>query len=136
MLGEYGELQVHLAEWILKEPYYDRIPAHAAPLFWDLGHILGVVSNRLGDWVKLGDFTEWAVPVDLFPQSGPLGNRHAASFFIASNLVRPLTWLGVLEESDENSTTTPIQERLIRKAESFERLFKIAAPVYGGTGVH
>lgn len=93
-------MQAGLAEWILAEPLQDNLLSEAAAL---LRHMLGVISNRLGDWVTLGVFTEWALPVNLFPVEGPLGRRYEASFFIARNFVRPLTWLGVLEESPMNA---------------------------------
>jgi len=128
VLGNHGELQAVLAEWILAEPLQDNLSPEAAALFWDLRHMLGVISNRLGDWVTLGVFTEWALPVDLFPFGGPLGRRHEASFFIARNFVRPLTWLGMLEESPMNAPGTSMMDRQFRKTIIFDRFFRITLP--------
>jgi len=128
ILGNYGELQAVLAEWILAAPMQDSLSPEAAALFWDLRHMLGVVSNRLGDWVTLSDFTEWAIPVELFPGYGPLGARHEACFFLAHNLVQPLTWLGVLEGSPRNEPAMLVTERQFRKTALFDRFFKIGLP--------
>ncbi|OJF98210.1 hypothetical protein AX761_12725 [Rhizobium sp. 58] len=69
ILGNHGELQAVLAEWMLAAPMLDSFYPEAAALFWDLRHLLGIVSNRLGDWVTLGNFIDWALPVGLFPHT-------------------------------------------------------------------
>jgi hypothetical protein len=128
-IGDYGRLQALLAEWMLAAPLQEQLSPEAAALLWDLRHMLGVVSNRLDDWVTLGDFTEWALPVGLFPAHGPLGPAHEATLFIATNFVRPLTWLGLLEESSRNIPAMRMTERKIRKAAIFDRFFRISLPV-------
>lgn len=49
VFGNHGELQAALAERMLAEPLQDNLSPEAAALFWDLRHMLGVISNRLGD---------------------------------------------------------------------------------------
>ncbi|EXL01335.1 hypothetical protein BG46_17540 [Brucella anthropi] len=78
--------------------------------------------------MTLGVFTEWALHVDLFPVEGPLGRRYEASFFIARNFVRPLTWLGVLEESPMNAPGTSMMDRQFRKTIIFDGFFRITPP--------
>ncbi|TCR62907.1 hypothetical protein [Rhizobium sp. BK376] len=97
-------------------------------MFWDLRHMLGVVSNRMGDWVTLGTFTELALPVELFPGRGPFGPRHEASFFIAYNFIRPLTWLGLLQNSPQNTPSMAVTDRQFRKSEIFDKVIKITLP--------
>lgn len=129
ILGNHGDLQALLAEWMLAAPLQERLSSEAAALFWDLRHMLGIVSTRLGDWVTLGDYTEWALPVVLFPARGPLGPLHEAGRFIAHNLVRPLTWLGVLENSPQNVSAMPMMDRQFRKTVLFDKFFKIGLPI-------
>lgn len=129
ILGNHGELQAVLAEWMLAAPMQESLSPEAAALFWDLRHMLGIVSARLGDWVTLGDFTEWALPVELFPARGPLGPRHEAGLFIAHNLVRPLTWLGVLENSPQNLPAMSMMDRQFRKTLLFDKFFRIGLPI-------
>ena len=137
MLGNYGELQVALAEWILASPLQDRLSAEAAALFWDLRHMLGVISNRLGVWVAIGDLTEWMLPVELFPGRGSLGPRHEASFFIAYNFVRPLIWLGLLEGGPQNTPAMSVIDRQFRKTVLFDKCVRISLPTGVATaGLH
>ncbi|MND75391.1 hypothetical protein D3C80_670060 [compost metagenome] len=124
VIGDHGALQASLTEWILAAPLQDSLSPEAAALFWDLRHMLGVVSNRMGDWVTLGTFTEWALPVELFPGRGPFGPRHEASFFISYNFIRPLTWLGLLENSPHNTAGTAVTDRRFRKTEIFDKAIK------------
>lgn len=136
ILGHPGSLQVVITERLLTEPYLDHVPLEAVPIFWDMRHMLGVVGNRLDNWATVGDFTEWVVPVDLFPSAGPFGPRYEASFFIASNLVRPLSWLGLVEEAERNTPGTKMDERLIRKSQLFDRFVRILSPSASSIIVH
>ncbi len=133
-IGDYGALQAALAEWMLAAPLQEDLSPEAAALFWNLRHMLGVVSNRLNDWVTLGEFTGWVLPVDLFPASGPLGPAHEATFFIAHNFVRPLTWLGLLEESSRNAPAMTMADRKIRKTALFDKFIRVSLPGHGLTG--
>ncbi|WP_162804407.1 hypothetical protein [Rhizobiales bacterium] len=129
ILGNHGELQAVLAEWMLAAPLQESLSPEAAALFWDLRHMLGIVSTRLGDWMTLGDYTEWALPVELFPARGPLGARHEAGWFIAHSLVRPLTWLGVLEDSPKNVPAMSMMDKQFRKTVLFDKFFRIGLPI-------
>lgn len=128
ILGNHGVLQAFLTEWILAAPLQESLPPKAAALFWNLRHMLDVVSNRMGDWVTLGTFTEWALPVELFPGREPFGPRHEASFFIAYNFIRPLTWLGLLQDSPQNTPSLAVTHRQFRKSEIFDKVIKITLP--------
>ncbi len=86
ILGNQGALQAFLTEWILGAPLQETLSPETAALFWDLRHMLGVVSNRMGDWVTLGTFTEWALPIELFPgrDHSDRDTRQASSLRIIS----------------------------------------------------
>lgn len=129
ILGHHGELQALVAEWIVAAPQQESLSPEAAALFWDLRHILGIVSNRLDDWVTLGEFTELALPVELFPARGPLGPQHEAGLFIAHNFVRPLTWLGVVENAPQNVPAMSMMHSQFRKTALFEKFFRIDLPI-------
>ena len=53
--------------------------------------------------------------MELFPARGPLGALYEAGWFIAHNLLRPLTWLGVLENAPQTVPTMSIVDRQFRK---------------------
>jgi hypothetical protein len=133
MLGQHGELQALVAEWMLMAPLQDELPSEAA-IFWDLRRMLSVISDRLVDWMPLWEFTGLAVPVDLFPTTGPLEATHEASLFIAYNLVRPLTWLGALEQEKHDVSGLTTTERQIRKTSLFEKFLRISLPSGGTAG--
>ncbi|MCX2698113.1 hypothetical protein [Ochrobactrum chromiisoli] len=128
MLGHHGELQAVLAEWILTAPLQDNLSSEAAALFWDLRHMLGIIKNRLGDWMAVSDFTELALPVDLFPARSPLGPRYEAGFFLARNFVQPLMRLGLLEQSPTNMLGISMMDRQLLKTALFDAFFRITLP--------
>ena len=103
---------------------------------WDVGHILTVVSNRLGDWVSLADFTEWTVPVDIFPTTGPLGAKHNAMLFVSINAVRPLSWLGLIEVEKGEGGLRNLGGRHLRKTVLFDKFVRFASLQTGSVSVH
>lgn len=129
MLGQHGELQAVLAEWILMTPHRDYVALEAMPLFWDISHMIGVISNRLHEWMSVGDLTECLIPIDLIETSGPLGARHHGALLIGVNLVRPLGWLGLAEERGRDIPAIRIEDRQVRKTPLFDRLFKTSVPL-------
>jgi hypothetical protein len=135
MLGQYGELQAKIADWLLFSPMGADHPANE--LFWDLRHMLRLIDNRLSDWVTLEEFAEWAIPLDLFPESRPLSPNFEAYLFIAINLVRPLTWLGLLEQAKGDLPAMNIKDRMLRKTPLFDQSVRVLLPsgeTSGGEG--
>ena len=136
VIGHDAQLQIILATHLLKSPMGDN--PHANAMFWNLGHILEVVASRLGDWVRIGDFADWAIPVDLFPTTRGTGQRFEACLFVAFDLVRPMVWLGLI---DDGSTTqrqsVPVEDRLIRKTQLFDSFVRFVRPnSEGSQNVH
>ena len=120
MLGKYGKLQT-----LLFETYFTRYDFSANERFPsyvkhdDYGHFFRVAANRLDDWVTLVDFAHWCLPVPLIPSI--LGRpEFEACLHMRGNLVRPLVWLGLMEEADAPHLT-PIEQRRIRKAALFDQ---------------
>ena len=120
MLGNYGQLQA-----LLFETYFTRYDFGADARFpsyiehGDYRHFLGVIANRVGDWVTLRDFAHWCLPIPLIPSTRGRP-EFEASLHIRSNLVRPLRWLGLMEEEDA-PRITPLEQRRIRKTELFDK---------------
>ena len=120
MLGSFGKLQA-----LLFETYFtiynvgsdERLPKYIE--HDDFRHCFGVVANRLGEWVTLNDFAHWCLPIALIPSST---GRHEfeACLHMGANLVRPLCWLGLMEEEDP-ARQTPLEERRIRKTVLFDK---------------
>lgn len=89
ILGDHSELQAVLTKWILVKPLQDNLTPDSAALLWDLTHKLSIIKNWLGNCRTLSDFTELALPFDIFPARGTIGPRHEAGFLLARNFVQP-----------------------------------------------
>ena len=119
MLRDFGKLQALLFETYFTS--YDfganqRFPSYIEQ--YDFRHSFGVVANRLGHWVTLSEFAHMCLPVPLIPST--LGRpEFEACLHVSGNLVRPLCWLGLMEEADA-PRQTPIEQRRIRKTVLFD----------------
>ncbi len=90
----------------------------------DYRHILGVIANRVGEWTTLGNFAHWCFPIPLI--AGPTGRpEFDACLLLKFNIVRPLRWLGLMEEADAPHWT-PIEQRRIRKTALFDQFLHFA----------
>ncbi|MEI3807896.1 hypothetical protein V6R85_25630 [Agrobacterium sp. CCNWLW32] len=136
MIGRYGDLQVTLTEYMLRSPIGDDPQANA--LFWNLEHFLPVVGNRLGEWVTVADFSELIIPIDLFPSRGSTSNHFEACLFVAHEIVRPMSWLGLIDDGHlKQKPHVRLEERLIRKTALFDRFVRLIVPTTdGGQHVH
>jgi hypothetical protein len=120
MLGHFGKLQV-----LLFETYFTRYDIGSNNRFPstikhdDYRHFFGVVANRLGDWTTLSDFAHWCLPVPLIPSTRGRPEFEAC-LHMRANLVRPLNWLGLIEEADA-SHKTPLEQQRIRKTAQFDK---------------
>lgn len=124
MLGQHGELQSLLADYMLAAPYGDDNIANSR--FWDIEHFFMLVSSRLNGWVTIEDFAFWAVPVDLFIAPDWSSPLNEATLFTAIQIVRPMVWLGLIEEgAKEKSLTVPFNDRPIRKSSLFDSFVKM-----------
>ena len=120
ILGHFGRLQA-----LLFETYFTRYEFRADQRFssyvehGDFRHSFGVVANRLGDWVTLIDFAHMCLPVPLIPS--PRGSpEFDACLHLKFNLVRPLCWLGLMEEA-ERPRQAPIKQGRVRKTDLFDK---------------
>ena len=136
MIGRYGDLQVILTEYMLRSPIGDDPQANA--LFWHLEHFMRVIGNRLGDWITVADFSELIIPIDLFPTRGSISGRFEACLFVAHEIVRPLRWLGLIDDGHlKQKSQVRLEERLIRKTALFDRFVRLIVPTAdGGQHVH
>lgn len=136
MIGRYADLQVTLTEYMLRSPIGDNPQANA--LFWNLEHFMRVIGNRLGDWTTVADFSELIIPMDLFPSRGSISGRFEACLFVANEIVRPLSWLGLVDDGClKQKPHVRIEERLIRKTALFNRFVRLIVPTAdGGRHVH
>lgn len=137
LLGRHGELQARLFDitFLSADPYhYDKRVIDAG--IWDVRHILGVAANRLDKWITIEDFTQWCLPVDAFPTIGSLGQQHEASLYLWLHAIRPLVWLGLLEEVKAAVSETSLRDRKIRKTALFDSFIKISLQQIGSASVH
>jgi len=122
-LGQPGRLQA-----VLFEMFFTRFD-FAARERWpiempdaDTFHFLAVIHTRLADWVGYPEFASCCLPIFALPaQRGT--PEEDAMFYLTTRLVRPLTWLGLLEQ-DEARRFQPIQTIRLRKTALFDRFFR------------
>lgn len=136
MIGRYGDLQVILTEYMLRSPIGDDPQANA--LFWNLEHFMRVIGDQLSDWTTVADFSELIVPVDLFPSRGSISGRFEACLFAAHEIVRPMNWLGLVDDGHlKQKPHIRLEERLIRKTPLFDRFVRLIVPTAdGGKHIH
>lgn len=136
MIGRYGDLQVIMTEYMLRSPIGDDPQANA--LFWNLEHFMRVIGDQLSDWTTVADFSELIVPVDLFPSRGSISGRFEACLFAAHEIVRPMNWLGLVDDGHlKQKPHIRLEERLIRKTPLFDRFVRLIVPTAdGGKHIH
>lgn len=137
ILGLGGELQAKLFDraFFDSDPWGDDLRVVEGGL-WDITHIINVALSRLHDWVSLDVFTALCVPVDVFPTTGPLGAKHNAALYVSLHAVRPLKWLGLVEEYAHVDQRLALGERKLRKTSLFDRSVRITIPVVGSASLH
>lgn len=136
MIGRYGDLQVALTEYMLRSPIGDDPQANA--VFWNLEHIMRVIGSSLCGWITVAEFSEQAIPTELFPTRGSLSGRFEACLFVAHEIVRPLSWLGLLDDGNlKQKPHVRLEERLVRKTALFDQFVRLIVPTAdGGQRVH
>jgi hypothetical protein len=135
VVGNHGRLQA-----ILFETFFTRFD-FAAFERWaiempdaDTFHFLGVIRNRLTNWVPYPDFASWCLPIYALPPQRGTPDEDAM-FYLASRLVRPLVWLGLLEER-EPSRLAPIYRVELRKTPMFDKFLRLDIPTPRPVTVH
>ena len=125
MIGDYGALQAEMFDTFfiaLDHSAYERFPIDYDDA--DIRHFLGVIQNRLGDWVTLADFASWCLPLDAI-RKWRISPKVDACFYLTSRVVRPLIWLGLLEQAVDERRMV-IEERLIRRTPLFDRFVRVS----------
>lgn len=135
LIDDPGRLQVVLFETYFTRfdfAEYERWPFEFEDA--DTFHFLGVIHNRLSDWVTYPEFAGWCLPIfALRPQRGTVEDD--AMFYLASRLVRPLNWLGLLEERRE-SRLAPFHTIKLRKTSLFDKFLRFELPMKGSSTLH
>jgi hypothetical protein len=123
LVGDHGGLQAALFETFFTKfdfAAFERWPIEMPDA--DTAHFLGVIQNRLTDWVPYPEFAGWCLPIFALPaQRG--APEEDAMFYLHTRLVRPLSWLGLLEEK-EASRLAPIHSVQLRKPPLFDRFLR------------
>lgn len=123
LLGDHGRFQAALFETLFTRfdfAAHERWPIEMPEA--DTFHFLGVVRNRLADWVSYPEFAGWCLPIFALPaQRGT--PEEDAMFYLATRMVQPLIWLGLLEEK-EVSRLSPIHTVQLRKTKLFDKFLR------------
>ena len=135
LIDDHGRLQAVLFETFFTRfdfASFERWPIEMPDA--DTFHFLGVIWNRLGDWVDYRDFAGWCLPIDILPaQRGT--PEEDAMFYLATRLVRPLAWLGLLDRK-ERSRLAPIYEMRLRKTPLFDKFLRFELPRPSSATIH
>lgn len=135
LLGNYGRLQVALFETFFTRfdfAAFERWPIEMPEA--DTFHFLGVIRIRLADWVSYPEFAGWCLPIYALPARRGTPEEDTM-FYLATRLVQPLSWLGLLEEK-EVSRLSPIHTVQLRKTKLFDKFLRFEILRDDGGTVH
>jgi len=135
IIGDYGRLQAVLFDTYftgLDLAAYERVPVVLAEA--DIAHCVGVIDNRLNDWVTVEDFTRWCIPVDAI-KTWRISQETDAYLHVLLRVVRPLSWLGLLEK-DASAQSLRIEDWRLRKSPLFGRFVRFMMPPDGMHTIH
>jgi len=135
IIGDHGRLQVTLFEtfftkfdFAARERWPNEMPDA------DTLHFLGVIGNRLSAWVPYPEFARQCFPIFALPaQRGT--PEEDAMFYLATRVVRPLNWLGLLEQK-EVSPWALIDTKQLRKTPLFDKFLRFEIIRDGSGTVH
>lgn len=136
MIGDHGALQAQLFDAYFTGFDFlghERFPIdHDDP---DFVHFLGVIQNRLVDWVPLTELAGWCLPLDLITNHrfSPVED---ASYYLLSRLVRPLAWLGMVERDPDAERYCSVYDLRYRKTPLFGRFLSFKLVRDGGWTIH
>lgn len=119
MIGDHGALQAELFDTFFTG--YDFLGYERFLIDHDdadFVHFLGVIQNRLDDWVPMTELAGWCLPLDLITnyRFSPVED---ACYYLLSRLMRPLTWLGMIELHPDTERYGSIYDRRYRKTPLF-----------------
>ena len=135
VLGNHGVFQALMFETYFTDfdfSAHERFPIEIEEA--DYRHFLGVIGNRLDSWTAFDVLAEWCLPIYAFTQwrISPLSD---ACLYLMSNLVRPLNWLGLLEEAPRRGPI-PLEQRRFRKTELFDQFLFFDTSKLGTASIH
>jgi hypothetical protein len=136
MIDDHGALEAELFDALflaLDHGAYERFPIEYDDA--DIGHFLRVVQNRLDDWVPMAELAGWCLPLDLIT-SYRFSPASDACYYLLSRLIRPLLWLGMIEQQSEDDRRARIEDRRYRKTALFGRLLSFKTIRDGGWTIH
>jgi len=135
IIGDHGRLQVTLFEtfftkfdFAAREPWPNEMPDA------DTIYFLGVIRKRLSDWVPYPEFTRQCFPIFALPAQRGMAEEDAM-FYLATHVVRPLNWLGLLEQK-EVSRWALIDTKQLRKTPLFDKFLRFEISQNGSDTLH
>lgn len=136
IVSDYGALQAELFDTYFTA--FDHFTFERFPIVYDEAdhvHFLAVVQNRLDEWVPLPELAAWCLPLDLFTRYrfSPVED---ASYYLLSRLVRPLTWLGMMERHPGAGRDCPFRDLRFRKSPLLDRFMSFKIVRHGCLAVH
>ncbi len=124
ILGNHGALQTALFETYFTRFDFTNFERFVIPVdYSDHRHFLGVVDNRLHDWTPVIEFAGWCLPIYADERHG-YGRREDMIFFVLGRSVRPLKWLGLIEEKETGTRHPRLDEIEIRKTALFNKFIR------------
>jgi hypothetical protein len=124
--GQPGLIQVALFEAFFTRfdfAAHERWPIEMREA--DTLHFLGVVHHRLTDWVPYPEFAGWCLPIFALQAQRGTPEEDAMSY-LATRLIRPLKWLGLVEEK-EGRRYAPLNTIQLRKTSLLDSFIRFEA---------
>lgn len=118
-----GKLQATLFETVFTRfdfSKYERVVIEFEDA--DTFHFLGLIHNRLDDWVAFPELAGWCLPIVPIHPERDLIERDAIDF-LCSRLIRPLLWLGLIEQENAPNLA-PFASLRFRKTPLFDKFLK------------
>ena len=121
MIGDHGRLQAELFDTYFTGfdflGHERFLIDHDDP---DFVHFLGVIKNRLDGWVPMTELAGWCLPLNLITNYR-FSTVEDACYYLMSRLVRPLTWLGMIERDPSAERYCSVNDLRYRKTPLFGR---------------
>ena len=135
ILHHHGRLQAVMFETFFTKfdfARHERWPIELEDA--DNFHFISVIHNRLSGWVVYRDFVEWCLPIHAMHsvRGNPLED---ACFYLYTRVMRPLKWLGLVEEQ-QAPRFLPLEQRLYRKTPLFDTFLRFELDLRLGGTVH
>ena len=136
IIGDHGALQAELFDTYFTA--FDHWSSERFSIDYDdadIVHFLGVTKHNLDDWMPMAELAEMCLPLDLISHFhfSPVTDT---CYYLHISVVRPLLWLGLLEQNSDDERRAMIEDRRYRKTILFDRFLHFLSVRDGSWTIH